>query len=228
MRLDDVRHNYDRLAPVYDLADRCLVEPFAGMSRLRRETVDALDLNPGDRVLDVGCGTGLNLGLLVQAVGEQGQIVALDYSPGMLERARRRVERNGWRNVRLVQGDAAVLAGIEGPFDGVMSTWALGIVHDLPAALRRMCEVLAPGGRLAILDLHRTRSSSAARRYLVDPLVHGVLRWSGVDTPEDLDDRRLHERWAAGWAYLRETLIDVTVTPNVRGKGFALTGRRAP
>ena len=197
MRLRTVSRNYDRLAPVYDLADRWLIQPFVGMQDLRGATVRALGLARGDTVLDIGCGTGLNLPLLVDAVGPEGRVVALDYSDGMLRRARARVKRHGWRNVELVQGDAARLEGVEGPFDAVMSTWAMGIVDDLPAALDRAVSVLKPGGRLAILDLHRTRAQRGVRRHIVDPVVHFALRCSGVDSAEDLDGERLQRRWAA-------------------------------
>ena len=135
MRLEDVAKNYDALARFYDLGDRWLSRPFARIGRLRVATVERLGLQAGDSVLDIGCGTGLNLPLLVGAVGPTGRVVGLDYSEGMLREARRRVEANGWSNVELVQGDAALLAGVGGPFDAVMSTWALGIVDDLPAAL---------------------------------------------------------------------------------------------
>ena len=119
MRLRTVSRNYDRLAPVYDLADRWLIQPFVGMQDLRGATVDALELARGDTVLDIGCGTGLNLPLLVATVGPEGRVVALDYSDGMLRRARTRVRRHGWRNVELVQGDAARLECVEGPFDAL-------------------------------------------------------------------------------------------------------------
>ncbi len=226
MKLENVSKNYDRLARSYDFWDRWVAEPLAGISGLREQTVATLDLAAGHRVLDIGCGTGLNLPLLVAAVGPEGSVVALDYSQGMLDRAQLKVERSGWRNVVVVQGDAAKLAGVGEDFDAVMSTWALGIVDDLPSALRRAVEVLKPGGRLTILDLHRTRASSGLRRHVLDPVVHCVLRAAGVDSKEDLDEDRLWARWQEGKAFLRESLDDVRVQENGRGSGFQLTGRK--
>lgn len=224
MRLEEVQRNYDRLAPFYDFWDRWLSQPIASMDDLRIQTVERLALRPGDQVLDIGCGTGLNLPLLVEAVGPTGRVVALDYSCGMLEQARARVREHGWENVELVQGDAATLEGVSGPFDGVMSTWALGIVGDLPSALTRAVEVLKPGGRLAILDLHRTRAAAGLRRRLLDPILHKVLLWAGVDTPEDLDEDRLRQRWDKGKAFLRGALVNCGEQSNVDGAGFLLWG----
>lgn len=225
MRLRDVKRNYNRLAPVYDWADRWFIQPLAGIDQLRRQTVDALGLQPGDTVLDIGCGTGLNLPLLVDAVGPTGRVIGLDYSDGMLEQARRRVVQQGWRNVELMQGDAAEL-DLPVSFDGVMSTWALGIVEDLPVALERATALVKPGGRLAVLDLHRTRARSGLRRHLVDPVVHCVLRWSGVDSTQDLDDRRMQRRWSSGKALLRDRLANVHEESNVGDSGFLLCGTK--
>ncbi|MCB9797212.1 MAG: methyltransferase domain-containing protein [Alphaproteobacteria bacterium] len=225
MKLADVTKNYDRLSGSYDLWSRWLVDPLTDLPALRERAVQSLGLTPGARVLDIGCGTGLNLPLLASRVGPGGRVVGLDYSPGMLEQARRRAAREGWTQVELVQGDAAELAGVGGPFDAALSTWALGIVDDLPGALRRAVEVLEPGGRLAVLDLHRVRPERGLLRWM-DPLVRGALRLSGVDSREDLDPERLARRWAEGRASLREALEDVHEEINVSGSGFLLTGRK--
>ncbi|MCA9495181.1 MAG: methyltransferase domain-containing protein [Myxococcales bacterium] len=227
MRLDEVAKNYDALSRFYDLGDRWVSGPVARMGRLRADTVARLELGPGDSVLDVGCGTGLNLPLLVEAVGPTGRVVALDYSAGMLREARRRVDRHGWSNVELVQGDAARLDGVGGPFDAVMSTWALGIVDQLPAALDRAVAVLKPGGRLAILDFQRTQAQQGLRRRLVDPALHRLLLWAGIDAAEDLDDERFRQRWVDGKSRLRGALVDVEEETNVGGAGFLLWGHRA-
>ena len=136
MKREAASRNYDRLAPFYDFFDRCLSQPIAGLAALRDQTVARLELQPGDRVLDIGCGTGLNRGRLVDAVGPTGRVVGLDYSAGMLRQARARVLRERWENVELLRGDAAELKGVPAPFDAALSTWALGIVEDLPSALR--------------------------------------------------------------------------------------------
>jgi ubiquinone/menaquinone biosynthesis C-methylase UbiE len=67
-------------------------------ARCRRDTVNALALTPGDTVIDLACGTGLNFPLLQKAVGESGKIIGVDLSPEMLDQARRRVQKAGWRS----------------------------------------------------------------------------------------------------------------------------------
>lgn len=224
MKLDRVRHNYDQAARNYDRWNHIIFDRLLGVERFRLKTVERLGDLQGKRVLDIGCGTGLNLPYLAERVGPEGEIVGVDYSEGMLEQARARVEENGWRNVRLVQGDAAQLDGIEGPFDAALSTWVLGIVHDLPSALERAVTLLEPGGRFAVLDFDKTIPDQGIRR-LLSPLFHWLLRIGGIDDREDLDDARLRRRWAEGKQLLRERLDDVQEEPYFQ-TGFLLSGRR--
>ena len=69
---------------------------------MRRRAVAWLAPRPGDTVLDVGCGTGLSFELLQRAVGDSGHIVGIEQSPQMIDKARQRVQRHGWRNVTLL------------------------------------------------------------------------------------------------------------------------------
>ncbi|MCY7289194.1 MAG: methyltransferase domain-containing protein [Cryobacterium sp.] len=129
----------------------------------RRSGVALLELRPGDTVLDLGCGTGLNLALLVDAVGPLGAVVGLDRSPQMLEMARRRVEANGWTSVRLVEADATTFdpsevanrlpEATEGLIDAVFSSYAMSVFDDWHPAWDRMRVLLRPGGRACIVDM---------------------------------------------------------------------------
>ncbi|TFD73122.1 class I SAM-dependent methyltransferase [Cryobacterium gelidum] len=124
--------------------------------------VALLGLRPGDTVLDLACGTGLNFALLVDAVGPAGAVIGLDRSREMLEMARRRVKSNGWTNVRLVEADAMTfdpmvvvkeLPAARGSVDGVFSSYAMSVFTDWHPAWDRMRALLRPGGRACIVDM---------------------------------------------------------------------------
>jgi ubiquinone/menaquinone biosynthesis C-methylase UbiE len=105
----------------------------------------AADIRPGDRVLDVACGTGVLAREAAVRVVPGGRVVGLDINPAMLSVARRLRPEIEWR-----QGDAAALPFEDAAFDAVVSQFALMFFPDPVAALREMGRVLAPGGRLAV------------------------------------------------------------------------------
>ena len=143
---------YDRISPLYDVGA-------TGSGRPRRKAVAQLLLEPGDVVLDMACGTGLNFPFVEAAIGSEGLLIGLDYSPGMLARAERKVKRMGWGNVRLIRADAGSLsedllkehAGV-GRVDKVLCTLGLTVVPDWEAAFERSWALLKPGGRYAVMD----------------------------------------------------------------------------
>jgi protein-L-isoaspartate(D-aspartate) O-methyltransferase len=124
-----------------------------------------LDAGEGDRVLEIGAGTGYNAALLAELVGETGQVTTIDIHPDVTEQAQRALEATGYSRVCVLTGDGALGAPIQAPFDHIIVTvgpW------DLPPAWR---EQLAPGGRL-VVPLHwRGQARSVA-------FVHedGILR----------------------------------------------------
>ncbi len=138
---------YDAVAGVFDLLG------FAER-RYRAAAIESLQLRPGSRVLDIGCGTGLNFPLLERLVGPGGAVFGVDLTDAMLLKACERVRRAGWSNVHLTQGDAAEYE-FPPALDGIVSTFALTLVPEFDEVVRRAAAALAPGGKLALLDFKR-------------------------------------------------------------------------
>ena len=106
---------------------------------------DATEIRPGQRVLDVACGTGVLTCEAANRVGASGAVAGLDLNDGMLAVARRTAPAIEWR-----QGQAEALPYVSGEFDAVVSQFGLMFFGDRRAALREMARVLRPGGRLAV------------------------------------------------------------------------------
>src|ERR1051326_1680024 len=98
---------YRKKAKRYDIPSRLYPAPGYPQRTQRLQAVRALRLRPGDTVVDMACGTGLNFRLLEKVVGPGGRIVGVDLTDAMLARAQDRIEKNGWAHNHLVPGDAA-------------------------------------------------------------------------------------------------------------------------
>jgi SAM-dependent methyltransferase len=155
---------------LYDVMTRLL-----GARPAHRRLVAAADLAPGQTVLEIGCGTG-NLLLTAAAVAPGATLVGLDPDPAALERARAKVARTRV-SVRLEQGFADELPHPDGSVDRVLSAF---MFHHLPrgekaAMLREVHRVLAPGGRLLLLDYE----GHPRPPRLLAPLLH-LMAWAGA------------------------------------------------
>ncbi len=143
---NEVRTMFDRIAPVYDVMNRVMT---AGLDlRWRRKTAEAV-VRPGDRVLDACCGTG---DLAVACVRAGGKVTGLDFSPRMLERARRKSHVVTW-----VEGDLLALPWADGSFEAATVGFGVRNVTDLPKALAELARVLVPDGRVGILEITTPR-----------------------------------------------------------------------
>ncbi len=116
----------------------------------RRRVIEEFALNPGDRILEVGCGTGRNLPPLCRKVGPRGEVVGLDCAPAMLQRARKRMR--GHANVDLVEGEYGMPGVVEGPFDAIVFSYSLSMIANFEHVLERALRDLRPGGRIAVVD----------------------------------------------------------------------------
>ncbi|MDO3634593.1 class I SAM-dependent methyltransferase [Mycolicibacterium arseniciresistens] len=178
---DRAREKYRRLARTYDqfISIGGRVE---GLPRHRARAIDNLDLQPGDVVIDVGCGTGLSFDRIEQQIGQSGRIIGFELSPDMLELARERAQRRGWSNIDLMQG------AVEDARAGVEADAALFcLVHDITRsrrALENMLGQLKPGGHIAVLGAkvvpRRPFPLNLSSRRL---MARFVTTFNGVDRP---------------------------------------------
>jgi ubiquinone/menaquinone biosynthesis C-methylase UbiE len=149
--LEEIVRGYDRVAPLY-----ARLEPlYLIFPRARRKAARALRLKPGTTVLEIGAGSGRNLPFLVEAVGPEGAVVAIDASAGMLAEASKLVAREGWSNVELIHGDASRLE-LDRDLDGVLFGLSYSVLPDPRPALALAWERLRPGGRVVVFDLGLT------------------------------------------------------------------------
>lgn len=146
----EAKQLYRRTARFYDLA--LWAYRLMGTRRRRQQAVRALQLQPGDTVVDMGCGTGLNFRFLHEAVGPEGRIVGVDLTDAMLAKARQRVKRFGWRNIELVEADLATYSFPSG-MKAALATFALEMVPEYDTVIRRVAATLPPGRRLALFGL---------------------------------------------------------------------------
>ena len=168
---------YDRVAPFYrPLEPLYLIFPPA-----RRKAVAALNLKPGDVVLEIGAGTGRNFPYLVEAVGPSGTVIGVDASAGMLARARKLIKRRGWSNVALIQQDASKLQ-LDRDVDGVLFSLSYSALPEPRPALAAAWERLRSPGRVVVMDLGLTEGGFAR---LLDPIARLLLRFTPGDPYSD-------------------------------------------
>jgi phosphatidylethanolamine/phosphatidyl-N-methylethanolamine N-methyltransferase len=155
--MDDQRNQttYKLWAPVYDK----VMGPFAG--KARRHAIELLDLQPGERVLLSGVGTGLDL----PHIRADAKITGIDLSPAMLRKAQEKV---AGRDVMLCEMNAQALDFLDNSFDVVILNLIVSVVPDGAAAFREAWRVLRSGGRAVIFDKFAPegRQLSALRRSL--------------------------------------------------------------
>ena len=171
LELDELRRRWTRWAPIYDLRVRLFL-------RWRAPAVDELRLNPGDTVLDLACGTGLNFAYLARRIGPGGRIIGLDLTRAMLRRAQRRAWQRHWAHVSLLEGDAAALPLADDSVDAVLCSYGMVIVPEYRRAIAEAVRILRPGGRLGLLEPQR---GSAAWARIATPFVAFAGRFGGID-----------------------------------------------
>lgn len=173
-RRAEIQRMFSAVAPRYDLLNRLLSA--RRDVAWRRAAATALDLEPGDLILDLCCGTG-DQALAVSR--RQAQVVAADFSLSMLSLADEKFRRSPSPRPRVLAGDGLGLPMATGRFTGVTISFGIRNVEDLAAGLREIHRVLQPGGRAAILEFATPTNRLLRRLYLLYfvHLLPAVGRW---------------------------------------------------
>ena len=157
-----------------------VLDRFSGT--LNALAIENLELKQGDAVLDIGCGTGALIPALVEAVGPQGRVVAMDFSSRMVAIARKRSRQ--WPNVEVRQADACTTDHGAGQFDAATALGAFSAMPDVPAAVTNAAEALKPGGRLFVFDVRLARKTRTTR--FLRAAYRKIAGFSGADVVDEL------------------------------------------
>lgn len=134
--------------------------------------IGLLNLQPGETVLDLGSGAGIDAFLAAKEVGPAGKVIGVDMTPQMLERARKNAASSGHFNVEFREGRLEALPVVDASVDAITSNCVINLVPDKSAVFREVARVLKPGGRMVVSDI-------VLDRPLPEPLAKDLAGWVG-------------------------------------------------
>ena len=203
---------YRKKARRYDVTSQLYFRQWAH----RRMAVRALGLRPGDTVVEVACGTGLNFPLIEREIGPTGRIVGVDLTDAMLVQAQHRVDANAWSNVSLVQADVAEFEFPTG-VDAILATYPHALLPDASRVIGHGAAALSPGGRWVVLDLK------------VPDNLPGWLAQLGIATigrVTSLEEWIVRRPWEEVRLAMQETLTELSWTELLAGIAYIAVGSR--
>ncbi len=177
--------------------------------------VEHAGLEPGQTVLDLGSGAGLDAFVARRIVGEGGHVIGVDFTPEMVEKARANATKLGYDNVRFERGDIEALPFADASVDVVISNCVLNLVPDKARAFAEMARVLRPGGHFCISDVVTRGALSAAVRASAE--LHAGCIAGALDESDYLDQLRSAGFEAAEIIQARPIALSDGLLPDVEG-----------
>jgi phosphatidylethanolamine/phosphatidyl-N-methylethanolamine N-methyltransferase len=202
-----VENVYDKLAKVYDLFFGPTLHPG------RLQAIDRMNIQAGERVLEVGVGTGINLSLYPR----EADVTGIDFSSSMLEKARERAARPDAAPVRLLQMDAAAMRFADDAYDIVYAPYLISVVPDPVKVAQEMRRVCRPGGRIIFLNHFLSPNPILSRiERLISPATIHIGFKSDLDLPAFLAQAGLEpvSIEKVNWPRIWSLVTCVKSTPN--------------
>ena len=193
---DETKAFYNKISRVYDLLADQSEEP------VRQAGLEMLNARPGEKVLEIGFGTGHYLVALAQAVGPAGKVYGIDLSDEMLKLAQENLEKEGLADrVELVCGDAAELPYPSETMDAIFMSFTLELFDtpEIPSVLAECKRALRPGGRIVVVGMSKEGEGG---------IVLQVFEWTHKHFPNFLDCRPIFVRQALEDAGFRIERVD--------------------
>jgi len=193
---DETKAFYNKISKVYDLLADQSEEP------VRRSGLEMLNASPGEKVLEIGFGTGHCLVALAQAVGPTGKVYGIDLSDEMLNLAQENLEKEGLaERVELICGDAIELPYPSETMDAIFMSFTLELFDtpEIPKVLAECTRVLRPGGRIVVVGMSKEGEGG---------IILQVFEWTHKHFPNFLDCRPIFVRNALEDAGFRIVSVD--------------------
>lgn len=213
-RREHIVETYRKRARHYDITSQLYFAQWAH----RRRAVRALRLHPGDTVIEIACGTGLNFPFIEREIGPDGRIIGVDLTDAMLVQAHHRIETSGWRNVSLVQADAAEFDFPTG-INAILATYPHALLPDSGPVIAHGASALSAGGHWVVLDLKVPENMP---RWLTQLAVATVGRSAS------LEEWIVQRPWEAVRVAMQNTLAELSWTELFFGIAYLAVGSCGP
>ena len=176
---------YDKIAKFYDLFTVLVYK------KPRMKLLENLEIKKGDRVLVIACGTGQNFKLIQGEIGNSGEIIAIDYSKGMLKVAQKRINKNNWKNIRLINVDVRnlnskylVTKHIQPDFDILIGELAFSVIPEWENVMKTATLLLKENAKIGLLDWYRKKNDWLTK--IVDYLAEAETNRNTIEFAEKL------------------------------------------